>query len=78
VILRHCANLREVKKNARAYDSKAYEMKLGVTVRKEGKWYIAADPVTGVASQGKTCDEALRNFEEAFGLWFECAEEWER
>lgn len=53
-------------------------MKLGVTVRKEWKWYIAADPVTGVASQGKTCDEALRNFEEAFGLWFECAEEWER
>ena len=35
-------------------------------------------PVTGVASQGKTCDEALKNFQEAFELWFENAEEWEK
>lgn len=53
-------------------------MKIGVTVHKEGKWFVAAEPVTGVTSQGKTCDEALENFEEAFGLWFECAEEWEK
>jgi predicted RNase H-like HicB family nuclease len=53
-------------------------MKIGVTVHKEGNWYIAADPVTGVASQGKSCKEALKNFEEAFGLWFENAEEWEK
>jgi len=31
-----------------------------------------------VTSQGKTCDEALKNFEEAFELWFGCAEEWEK
>jgi len=53
-------------------------MKIGVTVHKEGKLYVAADPVTGVASQGKTCDEALKNFQEAFELWFECAEDWEK
>ncbi|MDD4326327.1 MAG: type II toxin-antitoxin system HicB family antitoxin [Candidatus Bathyarchaeota archaeon] len=53
-------------------------MKIGVTVHREGKWYIAADPITGVTSQGKTCNEALKNFEEAFELWFECAEEWEK
>ena len=53
-------------------------MKIGVTVHKEGKLYVAADPVTGVSSQGKTCDEALSNFQEAFELWFECAEDWEK
>lgn len=47
-------------------------------MHREGKWYIAADPITGVTSQGKTCNEALKNFEEAFELWFECAEEWEK
>jgi len=53
-------------------------MKIGITVHKEGKWYVAAEPVTGVTSQGKTCDEALKNFQEAFGVWFECAEDWEK
>jgi len=53
-------------------------MKIGVTVHREGKWYVAAEPITGVTSQGKTCDEALQNFQEAFELWFECAEEWEK
>jgi predicted RNase H-like HicB family nuclease len=53
-------------------------MKIGVTVHKEGKLYVAADPVTGVTSQGKTCDEALKSFQEVFGLWFECAEGWEK
>ena len=53
-------------------------MKIGVTVHREGKWYVAAEPITGVTSQGKTCNEALKNFEEAFELWFECAEEWEK
>lgn len=47
-------------------------------MHREGKWYIAADPITGVTSQGKTCNEALKNFEEAFELWFECAENWEK
>ncbi len=60
------------------YDSKVLTLKIGVTVHKEGKWYVAADPVTGVASQGKSCDEALKNFQEAFELWFENAEDWEK
>jgi predicted RNase H-like HicB family nuclease len=53
-------------------------MKVGVAIHKEGEWYVAIDPVTGVASQGKSIDEALKNFQEAFELWFENAEEWER
>ena len=53
-------------------------LRIGVIVHKEGKWYIAADPVTGVSSQGESCDEALKNFEEGFALWFECAEDWEK
>lgn len=39
---------------------------------------MAMDPVTGVASQGKSVDEALKNFQEAFELWFENAEDWEK
>ena len=50
-------------------------MKVGVTIHKEGNWYVAVNPVTGVASQGKSCDEALKNFQEAFKLWFENAED---
>lgn len=53
-------------------------MRVGVTVHKEGSWFVAVDAVSGVASQGKTCDEALKNFQEAFELWFENAEEWEK
>ena len=60
------------------YAVKVFRMKIGVTVHKEGKLYIAADPVTGVTSQGKTCDQALKNFQEAFELWYECAEDWEK
>ena len=29
------------------------------------------DTVSGVTSQGKICDEALKNFREVFELWFE-------
>lgn len=50
----------------------------GVTIHRDGDWYVAMDPVTGVASQGRSVDEALRNFQEAFELWFENAEPWER
>jgi len=53
-------------------------MKVSVTIHKEGEWYVAIDPITGVASQGKSIDEALKNFQEAFELWFENAEEWEK
>lgn len=53
-------------------------MKIGVTIHKDQDLYVAIDPITGVASQGKTVDEALKNFEEAFELWFENAEDWEK
>jgi len=53
-------------------------LKVDVTVHREGDWYVAVDPVTGVASQGKSCDEASKNFQEAFELWFESAEDWEK
>jgi predicted RNase H-like HicB family nuclease len=53
-------------------------LRVGITIHKEGNWYVAADSVSGVASQGKTCDEALKNFQEAFELWFENAEDWEK
>jgi len=57
---------------------KVIGLKVGVTMHKDGEWYVAMDPVTGVASQGKSVDEALKNFQEAFGLWFGNAEEWEK
>jgi predicted RNase H-like HicB family nuclease len=53
-------------------------LKIGVTIHKDQDLYVAIDPITGVASQGKTVDEALKNFEEAFELWFENAEDWEK
>jgi predicted RNase H-like HicB family nuclease len=53
-------------------------LKVGVTIHREGDWYVAMDAVTGVASQGKSVDEALKNFQEAFELWFKNAEEWEK
>jgi len=53
-------------------------LKVDVTIHKDGDLYVAIDPVTGVASQGKSIDEALKNFQEAFELWFENAEQWEK
>jgi predicted RNase H-like HicB family nuclease len=61
-----------------AYPFRMSNLRVGVTIHREGKWFVAVDTVTGVASQGKTCDEALKNFQEAFQLWFENAEEWEK
>jgi predicted RNase H-like HicB family nuclease len=68
----------KVNKIQSAYNFKVLMLRIGVTVHREGNWYVAADPVTGVASQGKSCDEALKNFQEAFELWFENAEDWEK
>lgn len=39
-----------------------------VTVTKDGRWYVARDDSSGVASQGETKAEALENLAEALEL----------
>jgi len=39
-----------------------------VTVTHEGRWYVATDESTGIASQGETKVEALENLAEALEL----------
>jgi len=38
---------------------------------KEGEWFIAQEPITGVASQGRTVNEAYANLLEALELYLE-------
>jgi len=40
-------------------------------VTKEEKWYVASCPELGVASQGKTVEEAIDNLKEAIELYLE-------
>lgn len=42
-----------------------------VYIVKEENWFIANSIETGVASQGKTIDEAIANLKEALELYFE-------
>ena len=49
--------------------------KLTVVIEKEGKWYVATCPELGVASQGRTFDEAAAMIQEAAGLLLEEADE---
>jgi predicted RNase H-like HicB family nuclease len=49
--------------------------KLTVVIEKEGKWYVATCPELGVASQGRTFDEAEAMIQEAVGLLLEEADE---
>ena len=42
-----------------------------VIVTKEDDWYIATDVSSGIASQGKTEEEALANLKEALELYNE-------
>lgn len=42
-----------------------------VVITEENNWLVALEPSTGVASQGKTLDEALHNIHEALELYFE-------
>lgn len=42
-------------------------------INKEGKWYVARCAELGVASQGKTIDEAKKNLKEAVELYLEDA-----
>lgn len=44
---------------------------LTAILTKEGGWYVAENPETGVASQGKTVDGALDNLKEAVELYLE-------
>lgn len=44
-------------------------MRLSAVIRKEGDWYIAANPETGTTTQGQTFDEALANLQEATALY---------
>lgn len=48
-------------------------MKSTVYIQKEDGWYVATSIETGVASQGKTIDDALANLSEALSLYFEDA-----
>jgi len=46
-------------------------VKLTVFLWREGKWFIAYEPCTGVASQGRSEEEALKNIKEALELYLE-------
>jgi len=49
----------------------AGEIEVTVFVWREGRYYVAYEPYTGVSSQGKTVDEALENIREALELYLE-------
>lgn len=40
-----------------------------ITLTKEDDWWVAKDTSTGVASQGRTREEALDNLDEAVALY---------
>lgn len=42
-----------------------------VILTKEENWVVATDSTTGIASQGKTNEEALLNLKEALELYYE-------
>lgn len=46
-------------------------VKSTVYIQKEDNWYVATSIETGVASQGKTIDEAISNLSEALSLYYE-------
>ena len=46
-------------------------IKCTVIIQKEEDWYVATDIFSGVASQGKTIDEATANLKEALSLYYE-------
>ena len=49
--------------------------KLTVVIEKDDKWYVATCPELGVASQGRTFDEAESMIQEAVELLLEEADE---
>lgn len=46
-------------------------MRITVFLWREGKWYIALEPISGVVSQGRSIGEALGNLREALELYLE-------
>ena len=46
---------------------------LTAVIEKEGKWYVATCPQLGVASQGRTLNEAHEMVQEAVNLFLETA-----
>ena len=51
--------------------------KLTAVIEKEGKWYVATCPELGVASQGRTNEEAESMLREAIELLLDEADETE-
>lgn len=49
----------------------SFKMKMPITVRKEGKWYISCCPILNVYSQGDSHDKAVSNLIEAMRLFVE-------
>ncbi|MDE1833678.1 MAG: type II toxin-antitoxin system HicB family antitoxin [Candidatus Micrarchaeota archaeon] len=46
-------------------------MRLQTMVWKEGKTYIIKEVITGVTTQGKTIEEAMKNIKEAVSLYLD-------
>lgn len=46
-------------------------MELQTIVWKEDKMYIIKEVITGVTTQGKTIEQAIKNIREAVGLYLE-------
>ncbi len=46
-------------------------MKLQTIIWKEGKTYIIKEAITGVTTQGRTIEEAMKNIKEAVSLYLE-------
>ena len=42
-----------------------------LVIKKEEEWFVATCLETGIASQGKTIDEATENLKEAIALYYE-------
>jgi predicted RNase H-like HicB family nuclease len=46
-------------------------MKLQTAIWREGRTYIIKEVITGVTTQGKTIEEAMKNIKEAVSLYLE-------
>ena len=56
----------------REYEEKEIRnMARSIIISQEENWFVAMDVDSGVTSQGKTKDRAIRNLEEALELYFE-------